>query len=158
MHNVVVAVLVLIVCAFTSAHAQTIAFTFDDGPRTNETPLLTPSERNQALLDALSKHQVKAALFVTSGYGAHTAEGLAMAKAWGQAGHALGNHTVSHLNLEKSTVTLDQYQKEILDCDAIISTLPGYQKWFRFTYLREGNTAEKRDGMRAFLASRASLS
>lgn len=39
----------------------------------------------------------------------------------------------------------------MLDCDRIIATLPGYQKWYRFTYLREGNTRDKRDGMRTFL-------
>jgi peptidoglycan/xylan/chitin deacetylase (PgdA/CDA1 family) len=103
------------------------------------------------MLAALAKHDVKAALFVTATYGANQGAGFALAKAWGQAGHALGNHTMTHIDLNSATVSLAQYQQEILDCDKIISTLPGYQKWFRYTYLREGNTAEKRDGMRAFL-------
>ncbi|MET0321551.1 MAG: polysaccharide deacetylase family protein, partial [Duganella sp.] len=72
---------------------------------------------------------------------------------WGDAGHALGNHTMTHLDLNAADVTLAQYQQEILDCDRIVAPLPGYRKWFRFTYLREGNTPEKRDGMRAFLAA-----
>jgi peptidoglycan-N-acetylglucosamine deacetylase len=151
MSHLISAAILLLATAFTSANAQSIAFTFDDGPRLKQTPLLTPAERNQALLDALSKNKIKAALFVTTAYGADKPEGLALAKAWGQAGHAVGNHTVTHLDLNKSSITLAQYQKEILDCDAVINTLPGYQKWFRFTYLREGNTPEKRDGMRAFL-------
>jgi peptidoglycan-N-acetylglucosamine deacetylase len=151
MPHLIFATIFLIATALTNANAQTIAFTFDDGPRLKQTPLLTPAERNQALLDALSKNKIKAALFVTTAYGADKPEGLALAKAWGQAGHAVGNHTVTHLDLNKSSITLAQYQKEILDCDAVIRTLPGYQKWFRFTFLREGNTPEKRDGMRAFL-------
>jgi peptidoglycan-N-acetylglucosamine deacetylase len=151
MSHLISAVILLLATAFTSANAQSIAFTFDDGPQLKQTPLLTPAQRNQALLEALSKNKIKAALFVTTAYGADKPEGLALAKAWGQAGHAVGNHTVTHLDLNKSSITLAQYQKELLDCDAVIRTLPGYQKWFRFTFLREGNTLEKRDGMRAFL-------
>jgi len=133
------------------AHAQSVAFTFDDGPRIETTPLLSPQQRNQALLDALAAHHVSADLFVTCGNGANQPAGYALAKAWGEAGHAIGNHTMTHLDLNSPKVSLAQYQQEITDCDKITSTLPGYQKWFRFTFLREGNTLEKRDGMQAFL-------
>lgn len=136
-----------------AASAQSVAFTFDDGPTLAETPRLTPQQRNQALLDALAKHKVKAALFVTCGNGADKPAGLALARAWGDAGHAVGNHTMTHPDLDGAKVSLAQYQQEVLDCDKITATLPGYQKWFRFTYLREGGTPEKRDGMRAFLAA-----
>jgi len=134
-----------------AAQAQSVAFTFDDGPRLEETPLLSPQQRNQALLDALAAHKVSAALFVTCGNGADQPAGYALAQAWGRAGHAIGNHTMTHPDLESANVTLAQYQQEISDCDRITSTLPGYQKWFRFTFLREGKTPEKLDGMRAFL-------
>ncbi|HEU4372530.1 MAG TPA: polysaccharide deacetylase family protein, partial [Telluria sp.] len=77
----------------SAVHAQSVAFTFDDGPNLAEGPLLSPLQRNQAILAALAKHQVHAALFVTAGNGANRPEGYALAKAWGQAGHALGNHT-----------------------------------------------------------------
>ncbi|MBJ7312045.1 polysaccharide deacetylase family protein [Rugamonas sp. CCM 8940] len=133
------------------AQAQSLAFTFDDGPNLAETPRLTPQQRNDALLAALAKHKVQAALFVTTGFGADKPTGYALAKAWGQAGHAIGNHTMSHPDLHDAKLSLAQYQQEILDCDAIIKTLPGYQKWYRYTFLREGNTPEKRDGMRTFL-------
>ncbi|MFZ6813889.1 polysaccharide deacetylase family protein [Undibacterium sp. Rencai35W] len=135
----------------TNAQAQSVAFTFDDGPSVASTPLLSAQARNQAMLDALAKHQVKAALFITAANGAIQPAGYAFAKAWGDAGHAIGNHTMTHPDLHSDKLSLTQYQQEILDCDRIISTLPGYQKWFRFTYLREGNTPEKRDGMRGFL-------
>lgn len=131
--------------------AQTIALTFDDGPRLSATQLLSPQERNSAMLAALARHQVKAALFVTAGNGADQPAGLALAHAWGEAGHAIGNHTMTHPDLHDAKLTLAQYRQEVLDCDRIIKALPGYQKWFRYTYLREGNTPEKRDGMRSFL-------
>lgn len=138
-------------CGALQAQAQSVAFTFDDGPRLAATPRLSPQQRNEAILAALASHKVTAALFVTAGFGADRPEGLALARAWSAAGHAIGNHSMTHPDLNSDKVTLAQYQQEILDCDKIISTLPGYQKWFRFTYLREGKPVAKRDGMRAFL-------
>lgn len=133
------------------AAAQSVAFSFDDGPTLATTPRLSPQARNEAMLSALAKHKVKAALFVTAGNGADRPEGRALARAWGQAGHAVANHTMTHPDLDSAKVSLAHYQQEVLDCDRIIAALPGYQKWFRFTYLREGNTKDKRDGMRVFL-------
>ena len=132
-------------------HAQSVAFTFDDGPTLSETPRLSPQARNSAMLAALARHKVRAALFVTCGNGADRPEGLALARAWGQAGHVVANHTMTHLDLNNAKTGLAQYQQEVRDCDRIVAPLPGYQKWFRYTYLREGNTPEKRDGMKAFL-------
>jgi peptidoglycan-N-acetylglucosamine deacetylase len=43
---------------------------------------------------------------------------------------------MTHLDLNVRKITLADYQKELLDCDAVIRILPGYRKWFRFTYLR----------------------
>ena len=142
------------ICFSATAFSQSVTFTFDDGPKLKETPLLSPQARNTALLAALKKHHVKAALFVTLGNGADRPEGLALAKAWGESGHAIGNHTVTHLDLNAKTTTLKQYQNEILACDAVIRTLPGYMPWFRFTFLREGDTPGKRDGMKNFLKTK----
>lgn len=146
--------LVLALCASAAAFSQSVAFTFDDGPKLKATPRMSPQARNASLLETLKKHQVRAALFVTLGNGADRPEGLALAKAWGEAGHFIGNHTVTHLDLNAKAVTLKQYQDEILACDAVLRTLPGYAPWFRFTFLREGDTPEKREGMKAFLKAR----
>jgi peptidoglycan/xylan/chitin deacetylase (PgdA/CDA1 family) len=134
-----------------SVAAQTLALSFDDGPHLHDTPILSAAGRNTALLAALARHQAKAFLFVTANNGANQPAGLALARAWGEAGHVIGNHTMSHLDLNSAATTLAACQQEVLDCDAVIRDLPGYRRWFRFTYLREGNTPEKRDGMRAVL-------
>lgn len=141
----------LALCGGAAAHAQSVAFTFDDGPKLAWTPLLSAQERNQAMLDALARNKVQAALFVTCGNGAATPEGYALAKAWGLAGHMVGNHTMTHPDLNDARLGLARYEKEVLDCDGIIKTIPGYARWFRYTYLREGDTPAKRGGMRAFL-------
>ncbi len=148
--GLIIATVLAFVCQ--SALSQSVAFTFDDGPQMKDTPLLSPQQRNAAMLAALARHGVKAALFVTVRNGAHMPEGRLLARAWGEAGHAIGNHTMTHPDLNSEAVTLAQYQQEILDCDAVIKTMPGYRKWYRYTYLREGKTPEKRDGMRKFLA------
>ena len=70
----------------SAAQAQSVAFTFDDGPSLADTPLLSPRQRNQAILDALARDQVQAALFVTAANGANRPEGYALAKAWGRPG------------------------------------------------------------------------
>jgi peptidoglycan/xylan/chitin deacetylase (PgdA/CDA1 family) len=138
-----------LLAAAAAAQAQTVAITIDDGPNDGSTPRMSPLERNQSMLRALARHRVQAALFVTSGFGADTAQGLPLLQAWSKAGHAIGNHTVTHPDLHK--VPLEEYQRQVLECDRLISSMPGYQKWLRFTYLREGETPAKIDGMRQFL-------
>lgn len=147
--------LAVLACALAvrCAAAQSVALTFDDGPNLASTPRMTPQERNAALLAALAHHHVQAALMVTAGNGAIRPEGLALARAWGAAGHVIGNHTMTHPDLNSPKVTLADYEQELLDCDRIIAPLPGYRKWFRYPFLREGNTPDKRDGMRAFLSA-----
>lgn len=145
--------LLALACTWAAAQGRPqVAITLDDGPSLAQTPRLAPAARNQALLDALARHGVRAALLVTTDRGADRPEGLALARAWGTAGHTVGNHTATHPDLNAPGVTLAQYQQELLACDAVIAPLPGYRKWFRYPYLREGNTPDKRDGMRAFLA------
>ena len=135
--------------AASAVQAQSVAITIDDGPSAGTTPRMSAQERNQAILGALAKHRAQAALFVTAGFGANTPQGLPLLQAWSNAGHAIGNHTVTHPDLEK--VPLAEYQRQVIECDRLINTQPGYQRWLRFTYLREGNTPEKIDGMRKFL-------
>lgn len=146
--------LLLFLLAPVPLSAQQVALTLDDGPKTKRTPLLSPAERNQALLDHLAKARAPTALFVTLQHGADTPGGLALLKAWGEAGHRIGNHTVTHPDLNAAATTLTAYQQELLACDKVIATLRGYRPWFRFPFLREGNTPDKRDGMRTFLKAR----
>lgn len=131
--------------------APRIALTLDDGPHLRATPRLSPQARNEALLAAIRKHGIQATLFVTCGNGADRPEGRALVKAWSDAGQLLGNHTMTHLDLNSPDVTLAQYQGEIERCQQILAGLPGLQRWFRFTYLREGKPEAKRDGMRAWM-------
>jgi len=132
--------------------APTMVLSIDDGPSLQATPRLTPQQRHAALLEALQQRRLTAVLYVTLNFGANRPEGMALARAWGEAGHLLGNHTVTHADLNDEKVPLASYLREISACEAAMHTLPGWRRWFRATYLNEGHTPERREGLRRFLA------
>jgi len=133
------------------AGAQTVSFTFDDGPTLDRTPLMTPAERNEALLRHLGDGNVQAMFFVTLKNGANRPEGLALLRELSNRGHLIANHTVTHPDFNDETTSLDSFAQEILKCDEVIRNFPGYRKFVRFPFLREGAGTSKRDGIRMFL-------
>ena len=127
-----------------------IAITIDDFIWNNSVKL-TPDERNRALLGALQSHGgLKAALFVTGKY-ADNEKGMTLLREWDRAGHMIGNHSYSHKELNSGAVTTEVFTADILKCEAVLQGFPRYQKHFRFPYLKEGDTAIKRDAVRSFL-------
>ena len=129
-------------------HAQTLAFSFDDGldPRTQP----QAAAWNRAMLDALAKANVKAILF-PAGRVVDSADGMALVTAWGDAGHAIGNHSYAHGNFGSPRVSLATFIADVQRADALYKALPGWTPLVRFPYLKEGETAEKRDGFRAWM-------
>jgi len=126
-----------------------IAITMDDF-MWNKSVKLTPDERNRAILEALQSHKVKAALFV-AGKNADNEKGKSLLHEWDRAGHLIGNHSYSHKYLNSAEVTPEIFTADILKCEAVLKNFPHYQKRFRFPYLKEGETALKRDAVRTFL-------
>ncbi len=112
---------------------------------------LTGAQRNQAILEALKTHRTKAALFVI-GRNIEDEEGKKLLTAWDQAGHMIANHTYSHRNLNAPETDIKWYQDDILQAEALLKQFPRFQKFFRFPFLKEGDTAAKRDSVRAFMA------
>jgi peptidoglycan-N-acetylglucosamine deacetylase len=112
---------------------------------------LTGAERSQAILNTLSKHSIKAALFVI-GRNAEEDEGRRLLSAWDRAGHMIANHTYSHRNLNAPDADVKTYQDDILRAEALLKDFPRFRKYLRFPMLKEGDTVAKRDEMRAFLA------
>ncbi|MEU1374966.1 polysaccharide deacetylase family protein [Streptomyces triculaminicus] len=71
-----------------AAGPRAIALTFDDGPN----PLYTPG-----VLDVLARYRVRATFFML---GANVAKYPELARQIADEGHALGNHTWTHTNLD----------------------------------------------------------
>ena len=135
---------------FARKPAPQFSITMDDFFWQN--PLkLTGAERNQAILGTLSKHSIKAALFVI-GKNVEEDEGKQLLFAWDRAGHLIANHTYSHRNLNAPDADVKAYQDDILRAEALLKDFPRFHKYLRFPMLKEGDTVAKRDAMRAFLA------
>lgn len=143
--------LVLILWLATKAYAQSIAFTFDD-PHTRPSPLCTPAQRNAMILQALDQHQLKAILFVC-GHRVNNSEGAKLLESWDQQGHLIANHSWSHFYFNGKTCSLNSFKNDFLRNDSLIHSYTHYTRLFRFPYLKEGNTLEKREGMRQALDS-----
>src|SRR5215213_4020918 len=129
--------------------APQFSITMDDFHWQNPTKL-SASERNDAILNSLQSHSIKAALFVI-GRNIEAPEGKQLISTWDKAGHLIGNHTYSHRNYNASAAVAE-YQQDILRAEALLKDFPRFRKYFRFPLLKEGDTAAKRDVMRSFLA------
>ena len=138
-------------CLPHSVSAQSIAITLDDGPMLDVTPLLTPVERNDAILRHLRDKGVQAMFFVTLKNGADRPEGMALLESLAESGQLIANHTVTHPDFNAEATSLAAFEQEVLGCDEAIRALPGYRRLLRFPFLREGAAEAKRDGIRAFL-------
>jgi peptidoglycan/xylan/chitin deacetylase (PgdA/CDA1 family) len=79
-----------------------LALTYDDGPNDPHT---------LKLLEVLSKHDVRATFFMMGRYVRRRPD---IARAVAQAGHVVGNHTFTHLNLIFKSAR--QTRREIVEC------------------------------------------
>ena len=76
----------------------------------------------------------------------------AILRRWKEAGHLLGNHTYSHANLNR--MSLSEYLTDLEKGEEVLKRLEpdsGVWKVFRYPFLFEGDTSEKRDGVRQYL-------
>ena len=135
-------------CTSTCA-AQEIALTFDDAP-TPDGAVFTGDERTRHILDHLERHNVKEAAFfvVTRNI---TRQGEQRLYAYARAGHLLANHSHSHRWIHQ-TGSRD-YIRDIKTADSVLSSFPGYAKWFRYPFLDEGRSISARDSIRVALRS-----
>lgn len=128
--------------------AQSIALSFDDG--LNPDTQSDAAKWNAAILDALSKAGIKSILFA-AGSRVDSPAGLQLVKDWGKRGHAIGNHTYAHLNFNSAKLSLDAFISDVEKNEALLKNEPGWVPRLRFPYLKEGDTAEKRDGVRSWI-------
>jgi peptidoglycan/xylan/chitin deacetylase (PgdA/CDA1 family) len=133
---------------WSKTEPREIAFTFDD-PKTDAVANLSCREINQRMLATLDRRKLKSVLFVV-GKRVDSTEGKQIVGAWDGAGHDIGNHSYSHFNFNDA-ITLADFEADVARNEPLIRDYPHFVRLFRFPYFKEGDTAEKRDGMRAFL-------
>jgi peptidoglycan/xylan/chitin deacetylase (PgdA/CDA1 family) len=145
-------VLLSLICAVSSS-GQQVAFTFDDLPAHG--PLPTGQTRlqiaNSILTTLHDQHIPQVYGFVNGAKLKEAPDDLAVLKAWRAAGQPLGSHTYSHPAL--NDLTPAEFESEIAKNEPLLSTLMAGQdwRWFRYPFLWEGETLEKRRAVRAYL-------
>lgn len=132
-----------------TALAANVAITMDDF-RFVDTPLMTAREQDERILSTLQKNGVEAALFVIGSVLEQPVARQRLA-VWDRDGHIIANHTYTHTPYD--SMSFAQFSREILRTQAALAPYRNAEKLFRFPMLDEGNTREKRDHMRAFLAA-----
>ncbi|MFN3543881.1 MAG: polysaccharide deacetylase family protein [Thiobacillus sp.] len=141
---------------------RTMAITFDDLPYAS-----VPSEDDAALaemttrlLQGLQAAAIPAVGFVNESRlyreGSPVPARVDMLQAWLDAGHELGNHTYSHVSLNR--VPFEAYTANLLQGEMVTRPLAQATgrplRWFRPPYLHLGQTASVRAELDAFLAAR----
>ena len=146
--------------ATTAQHAnqsEAVAITVDDLPGTDDLPPgMSRAYVARSILHTLKTfHAPPVYGFVNAGQLDDGPEDIRVLKMWRAAGLPLGNHTYSHLSADK--VTAEEFDNDIAKDEPILKrlikpTAPAHDwHWFRYPYLAEGETVEKRNAVRAYL-------
>ena len=132
--------------------AQKLAITFDDLPRNGSLPPgVTQAETTAKVLAILKKRHVPSVYgFINAKKLEGNPDGAEALKLWAAA-EPVGNHTYSHMDLEQNTAAA--FEQEIEENEPALELLEGQDRWhwFRYPYLHEGDTVEKRRAVRAYL-------
>jgi peptidoglycan/xylan/chitin deacetylase (PgdA/CDA1 family) len=131
-----------------------VALTFDDLPVHGTLPPgRTRSQMAKDIVAALGTGHATAFGFLN----AKTIDGADsedVLRVWREAGLPIGSHTFSHMDLHLSTAEAFE-QDVIANEEALQRLMPRDDwRWFRFPYLHEGETIEKRRRIADFLARR----
>lgn len=136
------------------ASAMELSITVDDLPANgNISTQTTRIEIAQKILSVFKKHHITGVYGLINGNTVDsTPNGLAILQEWIKEGHALGNHTFHHLDLAKTESA--EYIADIQKNEPILNQLMTDKDYlyFRYPFLSEGNTQEKRDTIRNYLS------
>lgn len=128
-----------------------VSFSFDD-PNTENSPLFSWKESNEKILSVLDKYKLTSTLFVC-GHRVDNKKGDSLLRSWDNRNHQLANHTYSHRNFNASEISFPFEKNDFLKNDTFISKYSNFTRLFRYPYLKEGETKEKRDSMRSLQQS-----
>jgi peptidoglycan/xylan/chitin deacetylase (PgdA/CDA1 family) len=153
----------LLLCASGAAAEPKlkVALTFDDLPLNGALPLgARQSDFARDTVRVLKKHRIPPSYgFINASKLERNPDGAKALQIWVDGGHPLANHTYNHLDLTTNSIV--DFEREILRNEPALQLLmPADGKlrkhdwrWFRYPYLHEGDTLEKRRAVRAFLSS-----
>src|SRR6185369_13497010 len=130
-----------------------VALTFDDLPVHGPLPPgTTRADVARSIVATLKAAKAPATYGFINAKGIRDApETAEFLDIWRAAGHPLGNHTFSHMDLHTNSV--EAFEQDALANEPTLKATMGSGDWhwFRYPYLREGETIEKRHAIAAFL-------
>ena len=136
--------------------ATDLAVTVDDLPTHGPLPpRVSRVDVAAQMIEALKRHVVPGVYgFLNGGQLRDNPDLEPIVGAWTQAGFRLGNHTFSHADLTRLGAA--EYIADIERNEAVVarSSPAGARRYFRYPYLHEGDTLDKRRAVRRWLASR----
>jgi peptidoglycan-N-acetylglucosamine deacetylase len=132
--------------------AQKLAITLDDLPLNGLLPPgVTRAETARNVIEILKKRHVPPVYgFINAKKLEGNADGAEALKLWAAA-EPVGNHTYAHMDLEQNPP--EAFEREIEENEPALELLQAKDNWhwFRYPYLHEGDTVEKRRAVRAYL-------
>ncbi len=107
----------------------------------------------KGMLDVLRRHKVPALGFVVGDHVLGPADNDLL-RMWLDAGHELGNHTFGHLSFTRTAPAeyIADAEKGRQGLAGLLAERGAKVRFFRFPFLREGDSEAKLDAMRAYLA------
>lgn len=130
-----------------------VAITVDDLPTHGALPPHTSREAvAKKMLRVFQKHKLPDVhAFINAGKVEVNHESYEVLNLWKKSGYSFGNHTYLHPDLNK--VSVEEFKKQIEQNEPMLAKLSPTKNWkhFRYPFLREGDTLEKRNAIRSFL-------
>lgn len=126
--------LFFLLISICSAQQRDISITIDDLPLVD-----LPNEMFENIVHSFVKHQVPAIGFIIGSRVNN--EAIKQLMLFKQNGLELGNHTFSHLNLNR--VSCKEYINDLIKADTILVPFMTQPKYFRYPYLAEGKLWRK---------------
>jgi peptidoglycan/xylan/chitin deacetylase (PgdA/CDA1 family) len=144
---------ILLFLAVLPCSAQKLAITFDDLPLNGDLPPgVTRVQITRDTIAILKKrHLPPTHGFVNAKKLEGNVDAAEALKIWAAA-EPVGNHTYRHMDLNANPA--DAFEREIDENEPALELLAGKDAnwhWFRYPFLREGDTVEKRHAVRAYL-------
>jgi peptidoglycan/xylan/chitin deacetylase (PgdA/CDA1 family) len=150
--TVLASTLLAIVLVGSHAPAQQVALTFDDLPAHGDLPPgVTRADVARNIVDALKAHHVKQAYgFINAQKLETVPQDKEVLNIWVGAGYPLGSHAYSHMDLAAHSA--QEFEADIAANEMVLKSLPsGDWHWFRYPFLREGDTPEKYHAVHDYL-------
>jgi peptidoglycan/xylan/chitin deacetylase (PgdA/CDA1 family) len=145
--------LAILIVMVNMCAAQKVAITFDDLPLNGDLP--PGVTRLQIARDTLAimkaRHLPAAYGFINAKKLEGNPDAAEALKVWAAA-EPIGNHTYGHMNLNLNPA--EAFEREIEENEPALELLAGKDAnwhWLRYPFLHEGETAEKRRAVRAYL-------